>query len=682
MANNMKKLLTFFLVLLSVQAFAQRKVQWRDLGATVKDRINSKGVFLSTWGSLSAAVDAATAGYLIIDDSVLTTVNKDLSSITVLFTEAGMLNVQTGDTITFSDGNILAAKDQKIFHDGGGEVRMPGAHVYAKWFGAAGDGTTEDASTVQWGLDALRAGSDAYTQLGTYGVFEFNPGTYELNPEHRIFCIPDSGRTLWIKGSGLQSRIHNTDFADYGDLIADHGIYGDALPGGTLRVSDLWFTGTHRGDADGTGGVNTITGSISNIIIERVRIDSSGNRAIAFEGYSSPLPGWKDVVIRDVEINYSWKNAISFNKHDDTEVNSITMDNVNIDGFSEITNDSSTSQVAAGVQVLYNATSTNPGHSFYMNNCKIINGYSNALVFNGALYKNDVRVENTTIRDNDLQYSSGGAALLNTSIVYGFFNAVKIINNSGGPGVRDRTTSPKVFTNSVIDSNGTYGFDLTNKEFQIVNSRIADNGTGQFYFSGGTVLPYVHISNSFIRGDTLLVDTGKLLNPKSAYIVGSGNIWEEIDLSPADGYNIVQNGYWARDSVDIVRDDDNNGIPDGWAIDISESIKDSFYVALNDSGLVLWNRATTSGDVVLRQYINGRAQADSTYDFEVYVYAQNAINCRLYNNATDLGSINPAGDYSYTGQTVSGYVQFGRQGASEWNANTRVVLKWIRVLKE
>lgn len=699
----MRKILTIILVLLSVQAFAQRKVQWRDLGATVKDRINSKGVFLSTYGDLSSAVDAATAGYLIIDDSVLTTVNKDLSSIHVWFTAAGMLNVQSGDTITFGPGSIIADPDQKIFHDGGGEVRMPGAHIYGNWFGMVADGSTNNATTFQWAVHALRGdgNSEQVIPVGGWGTLELGAGKYVVNPTTNISIRPDSAKTIWLKGQGDQTKITQRS-GTYGDLLVDYTEAQNARPQGTLRFTDFVIDSTTQGLADGSSGSNCFGIVLSHTIIERLKIYRAGNRAIAFEGYDDGYVGgangFGNVTIKDVEIWNSWKNAISVNKHDSARISYVRLENILIDGYSMIVPDSGgqgTGFASQGINILARQTTgDNPGHKFFLNNITIRNGYSNALEFNG-LYgsegENDIFIKNLTIENCNVDSATTPAAVLITNARGGFVDGLKITNTVGGPAWRDRTGYGRWnITNALIDSTqaGTspgYAFDLFGtSNYMISNSRILDNDRGIYANNSGTKWGW--ITNSHIRGDTLGYYT-YLYDIRDVFYLGGTLVEEKLEGGyTTTGQDIVYNGRFKADSANVVLSQNGDGLPDGWQLYIpyGGAVRDSVIAYIEpDSGLVIRNISSQTLTVVLRQDVTARLSGSDTYtvNVEVNTVSGGGTNTlRTWVNAGPVGSNLAAGNNQQTSQSITSWVGVGRSGGM--GANTFIIIDYIEALVE
>lgn len=692
--------IVIFLFLICSNLFAQRisKVNYRDLSPAVKDIINSKGVFLSTYATFNAAVTAASSGYLILDDSVLTTTNKDLTGILVMFTDAGMLNVQSGDTITFGANSILADYNQKIFHDGGGEVRMAGSHIHAKWFGVVGDGATEDHTAIQWAADALRGEDNANITRGTWGTLEFPKGKFIVNPTNHLEFLPDSARTLHIVGQGDGTIFTNRDFAAYGDLFGDTYVAAGKPVQGEVRFAYFRIDSTHQGDSDGTGGVNAFGIVMSDAIIEHVKINRAGNRAIAFEGYDDGYTGtgngFGNVTLRNLEITNSWKNAISINKHDSARIEYVNLEKIFIDGWSMAVVDSpgqAANTNATGLNLLARQTTgDNPGHTFSITDLIMKNGNATAVELNGLNSDNQFYGKNWTLTDINVDSATTPAAVLITEAWGGYIDGLTIRNTVGGPAWRDRTGNGSWhITNAIIDTTTTgqavgYAFDLFGTSgYMISNSRILDNARGIFA-NNTSAVPWGWITNSHIRGDSLGYYTYEY-NLEDVFSVTGTRIEYTRDAYTATGLNIAYNGYFAADSHNV-KDFDSNGIPDGWEIyfPYNDVYRDSLITYLDaDSGLVIENQASVQLDFILRQHVGTRLSGSDTYTLNMMTLDDNGGNTlRQWVNAGTVGGAITTGTYQQTVQTVTSYIGVGRTGATGMAANSRLVVKWIECLVE
>lgn len=614
-----------------------------------------------------------------------------------LLTSDSTINVpDAADTLWLPPNSIIANPERHVFY-GSGQIRMPGSHIHAKWFGATGDGVTEDHIAIQWAADALRGEGSANVSLGSWGTLEFPEGKFIVNPTNHLTFLPDSGRTLYIIGQGEGTVITNRDFAAYGDLFGDAIVTGNAHQQGHVWFRDFVIDSTHRGDSDGTGGVNGFGIVRSESTIENVIIKWAGNRAIAYEGeetsYTYPGNGFRNVTIKNVIIENAWKNAVSINKHNFTNIQFVRIDGLYIDGFSRIVPDSAgqgNGFASSGINILARDAAYNPGHDFYLNNINIKNGYAASLEINGLLENNDFILTNSIFENTNVDSATTPAAVLITNAVGGFVNNLKIRKTVGGSAWRDRTGNGRWnITNLLIDStqSGTspgYAMDLFGTSgYMISNSRFLDNARGFFANNSGEH-PWGWITNSHIRGDSLGYYIYEF-NLEDVFSLTGSKIEYTQDIYTATGLNIVYNGYFAADSHNV-KDFDSNGIPDGWEIyfPYNEVYRDSLITYLDaDSGLVIENQASQQLDFVLRQNVSARLSGSNTYTLNMMTLDDNGGNTlRQWVNAGAVGGAVTTGTYQQTGQSVTSYIGVGRAGATKMAANSRLVVKWIECLVE
>jgi len=398
-----------FVALFPVVAFAQWPV-WPK-GASVADKYTASG-----YGDANALATAAGIKNVVIDEVLPIYTDVEFLG-PVEFIGDGKLDLRTGATATLQAGSVIAPKNKQIFIDNGGDVRMPGAHIYSAWFGVFGDGTTEAGEPINWMAQSLRGESSANITWGTWGMIEFLDGTFVVNPDDHLMFLPDSGRTLWILGQGRSTKFRNDDFCSYGGVFGDFYEAGGNSAQGHVIFSDFEISETHQGDTDGTGGNNAFGIVFSQCTIERVYIRNAGNRAIAFEGHDLPYSGtgngFQTIIIRDVVSENSWKNALSINRPDTARMLQVYVENFYVDGYSLITA-SNTSQNASGINVIGRAgygTDRNTGFSLYLKDFTLKNGYACAIELNGMSSKNKVFLKDGRIENNDATYGTVPAAV-------------------------------------------------------------------------------------------------------------------------------------------------------------------------------------------------------------------------------------------------------------------------------
>ena len=114
---------------------------------------------VDNYPSFSAAIDAigASEKTLVVASEQAVTDDKTVpANITVFFLHGGSLNVSAGKTVTFN-GHVEAGLYQ-IF-EGDGDVSFSEGSikaVYPEWFGAVGDGSTDDGTALNKTADSIR----------------------------------------------------------------------------------------------------------------------------------------------------------------------------------------------------------------------------------------------------------------------------------------------------------------------------------------------------------------------------------------------------------------------------------------------------------------------------------------------------------------------------------------------
>lgn len=289
--------------------------------------------------------------------------------------------------------------------------------VYPEQFGALGDGTTNDAFAFQHAASLVNQ-TQCKAILKLLGkTYLLNPGSDQPTTNGRIILnTPSHTDTFKMEGSGRENtKILNTEQTWCGDLFCsvrassqdfttvDKTWYAvDMTNGeGNFVFKDFSIIGTYQGHTDGTSGCNPI-GLVAphSIIVERVDIINSGNRAITFESHDygdlCKYIRYKDVYIKD-----TWKNALMFNQMgDDYE---IYLENIIIDGYNLVAN-AGGAYVGnnTGIDFIDNESSSS---SVTLKNVIIKNGYAQSLRFRNANY---IEVDNLSIYNIEIKDESSG----------------------------------------------------------------------------------------------------------------------------------------------------------------------------------------------------------------------------------------------------------------------------------
>lgn len=127
------------------------------------------------------------------------------------------------------------------------------AIVNVKWFGAVGDGLTDDSVVIQNAIDSLTTGGVVFFPAGTYlistGLTYTQTGTTEVNPG--ITLIGEGRRTSTIKYTGTTGFAFSATGAT-GMAIASTGRFG-LIEG--IKVTQLGFIGTGRTSGNADSGI-------------------------------------------------------------------------------------------------------------------------------------------------------------------------------------------------------------------------------------------------------------------------------------------------------------------------------------------------------------------------------------------------------------------------------------------
>ena len=205
------------------------------------------------------------------------------SNVTLEFSDAGKLAIGNGVTVTIN-GEILAGAQQIFALTGTGKAALAGSvsrgDAYAQWWGATGDGTTDDATAIQ---GALNSG---------IGRLYFPPGDYRVASA----LIVPRGITLIGAGTPGSTKVSHLSVVtkDFnGDLFTFDGSEGNNLgaSGGVQRLllrNNFGTTGTAYGTAIKFTGTTTALrsnwGFIYDVNIEEISGKGQWTWAIDLDG--------------------------------------------------------------------------------------------------------------------------------------------------------------------------------------------------------------------------------------------------------------------------------------------------------------------------------------------------------------------------------------------------------------
>ena len=237
---------------------ASRKIKAENVWASLT---GSKHLF--SYASLNAAVTAIGASQATLWITSSTTVASSVtvpSNITLVYTGTGQISVNASQTVTINSGNpgwpvrqLFAGTGSVAF---GTNIKI----AYPEWFGAVGDGSTDDSTAIDKTQVALSAGAALCLGPKTYLV------SSGLTPKKSI---------LW-KGAGRLATILKRSsgghiFVDSGSFILD-----------SLAFEDIGF------DAGNSGWfVFNMTGFIRELRLTRCRLWKFGTAGGAGYGISA-----------------------------------------------------------------------------------------------------------------------------------------------------------------------------------------------------------------------------------------------------------------------------------------------------------------------------------------------------------------------------------------------------------
>jgi len=161
---------------------------------------------------------------------VSASINLAAFGISIQFVDAGMFTVMAGQTLTL--GTILGTPMWQIF-DGLGTVAFDSVEkVLPQWYGAVGDGVTDDTDAIQAAIAALVSGGCLYFPNGTYLC---TGNVLVVNKKSKI--LGDIGAVLKIVADASTSK----------KLLQTSGAYRFLVEGLTFDVNNSdTDTSTHQ----------------------------------------------------------------------------------------------------------------------------------------------------------------------------------------------------------------------------------------------------------------------------------------------------------------------------------------------------------------------------------------------------------------------------------------------------
>ena len=184
------------------RAFSSVKDQFDSITRHINNRPEMINVnFFSSFAIAVAAIGNAVTTLYIPDNQPVAGSIATPTTLTLKFGPAGFLSIATGKTVTIN-GNIDAGLTKIFSCAGTGKVVLNKVkEVYPQWWGAKGDGTTDDTVPVQAAFDSVPSGG--------YTVF-LPSGSYKIS--HVSLTV--AGTTLWGNGFGNTCLLSTHLYAD------------------------------------------------------------------------------------------------------------------------------------------------------------------------------------------------------------------------------------------------------------------------------------------------------------------------------------------------------------------------------------------------------------------------------------------------------------------------------------
>ena len=252
----MKRLLIIFLFFVIFLFFASSLYAQPRGG--LESLFNAK--FLNYYPSLSNVITDIGSD----NKEVYLTSNETISSdltipLNVRLKFAKGIKIALTDTLTVL-GELDAGFWQIFDLSGNGYVDLSNANVtnvYPQWFGAVGDGVTDDASPFDFALESGLSGKTLFVPKGNY-LIDTKKGLGAM-------LSLDGIDGLTIRGDGTESKL--VLGIDPTDLLDNHVIL-TLTRSSNILVSDLYFDG--QGDSQSLEFHNLKIDSCQNVVIQRV----------------------------------------------------------------------------------------------------------------------------------------------------------------------------------------------------------------------------------------------------------------------------------------------------------------------------------------------------------------------------------------------------------------------------
>lgn len=459
-----------------------------DASSSVPDGLNGDGV-VSDSQALQAAVDKAAAGsrtlclpagkYRLTSDLTIP------SGVEVVFARDAVLAPDNNVLLTV-DGTVTAGNYQ-IF-TGSGQVASAQNFAIGNpvWFGAKGDGKTDDTAAFQKALDAFSQvdvpeSSAGYLISGNGLILKANQKLQgEAGKKAKLIAAANTKYMIQIPKSSVQISDISFDMAkSAGGICVYFNNSVNALE--KIRVSDIDASNAYRVVTDSNSGNLIVTTTI-----ERVTAKKGKGSAFVLNNF------WGFIYITDVSLDYSQSK------------------NVHYSGFVLNNNEGG---VLTNVSVKGNGIQSDAAHGLYLDNCLAVwlyncsaeksGGAGYYITRNNAARSQHIYLQNCKAENNKKQ----GYYVLGS---YLQFEGVSALNN-GGCGMEIAASTKCIsVSNATLTGNKSHGLSVAASNNGSVYSAISGNNNSGYLVNGeAEANTYVNltgsgnslgINNSTIRG--------------------------------------------------------------------------------------------------------------------------------------------------------------------------------------
>ncbi len=234
-----------------------------------------------------AAAAAAAAGADLVFPTGVYRIDRALSlpaGVNCVFANGAILRPGRGATVTIS-GTVAAGYFRIFDISGGGTVVLARHHEFNPfWWGATGDGSTDDTAALQAALDAAVAGNLGGTVVLPIGVFV----TTGITVHSRTNLV---GSGVGGKGQGTQLRLKNRADSNVITMAADNS--GPTASHHWSLLSNFTIDGNLANNTIGNGIY--LEGYIGeNCTLDRIQITSCAENGVYVLGGSVPC-NWRDI---------------------------------------------------------------------------------------------------------------------------------------------------------------------------------------------------------------------------------------------------------------------------------------------------------------------------------------------------------------------------------------------------